>query len=222
MPIFTNNASPFNREPPFPKKETDFFTDLKERVFGPKFISPVRDHPQEEIFTRKRFGEAVGKRLEPIKKMFRQPKQEFISPLAEGRGKGPSLKEQKLKMPPPWRTDPIVVDKIKNLDEKTRKSTSRWEEDIAKTFPVSELPNVMKVMFRESSGKPDAVNENKNGSKDYGLMQINDIHAGNIREKFGYNMEDLFDPKKNLEVARWIWERSGWFPWVGAKKAGVI
>ena len=76
-------------------------------------------------------------------------------------------------------------------------------------------------MMAESSGRPNATNVNRNGSKDWGLFQINDIHAKDIKRVFGYEMKELLDPQKNLEVASWLWKRFGWRIWYGARKVGV-
>lgn len=92
---------------------------------------------------------------------------------------------------------------------------------LQKYFPPEELNNAQNVVMGESSFNPWAVNANKNGSKDYGLFQINDIHAKQIKDLFGYSMNDLFDPLKNIEVASWLWKQQGWTPWVAAKGLGL-
>ena len=62
----------------------------------------------------------------------------------------------------------------------------------------------------------------------YPLMQINDIHASVLKNKFGYTMEDMFDPEKNLEFAGFLYNRAlknhgnGWIDWVAAKGLGLV
>ncbi|EJH1737861.1 lytic transglycosylase domain-containing protein [Escherichia coli] len=52
-------------------------------------------------------------------------------------------------------------------------------------------PSLLKAIAeRESGFRTAAVNVNKNGSKDYGIMQINDLHLKRLGE-MGYTKEDL-------------------------------
>jgi soluble lytic murein transglycosylase-like protein len=53
----------------------------------------------------------------------------------------------------------------------------------------------------ESNFKPDAVNVNKNGSYDYGVMQINSSWAGRLGDKL---WSQLADPCTNVKVGAWI------------------
>lgn len=55
---------------------------------------------------------------------------------------------------------------------------------------------------------------NKDGTVDYGLMQINSIHADMV----GGNLERLRDPEVNIKVAYSL-SRSGtdWTPWTAYK-----
>lgn len=69
------------------------------------------------------------------------------------------------------------------------------------------LKRMWAIGMRESGGNPrvDNAGTNSNGSVDYGLFQINDkAHAAAIKKKFGWSMEDLRDPKKNLDVMLWM------------------
>lgn len=76
---------------------------------------------------------------------------------------------------------------------------------IAKTFP--ENPDVMVAIAKAESGlNPKASNVNRNGSSDIGLFQVNSIH--------GYDDLEMFDPEKNIEAARKIYEKQGLTAWV--------
>lgn len=55
----------------------------------------------------------------------------------------------------------------------------------------------------ESSLNPNAINRNKNGSYDIGLMQINSSWFPLLR-KNGITEKQLFDPCVNIEVGAWI------------------
>lgn len=70
-------------------------------------------------------------------------------------------------------------------------------------FPGAELHTAVAVAYAESLGDPDAVNRNRNGSKDSGLWQINSIHG----------FQDLFDPLENARAAYEVWRVQGWTAW---------
>lgn len=75
---------------------------------------------------------------------------------------------------------------------------------IAEAFP--ENPEIMIAIAKAESGmNPKAVNYNRNGSIDTGLFQVNSVH--------GYDGLSLFDPKKNIEAAREIYDRQGITAW---------
>lgn len=57
----------------------------------------------------------------------------------------------------------------------------------------------------ESNFNEEAINWE---SKDLGIMQINwPVWGDEIKEKFGYSISDLLSADKNIEVAKWIWDR---------------
>ena len=70
-------------------------------------------------------------------------------------------------------------------------------------FPGVELHTAVAVAYAESLGNPEAVNRNRNGSKDSGIWQINSIH--------GYS--DLKKPHVNAQAAFEVWSHSGWTAW---------
>lgn len=49
---------------------------------------------------------------------------------------------------------------------------------------------------------------NSNGTYDYGLFQINEIHAPSKG-----SIEDFKDCDKNIKVALQIFKKQGWTPW---------
>jgi hypothetical protein len=62
------------------------------------------------------------------------------------------------------------------------------------------------VALAESSGKIDAENTNTNGSKDYGLWQVNSVHK--------FNAEKLkSDPIYNAKSAHSVYSTQGWGAW---------
>ncbi|RJF96853.1 invasion protein [Noviherbaspirillum cavernae] len=55
----------------------------------------------------------------------------------------------------------------------------------------------------ESSLNPAAINRNKNGSYDIGLMQINSSWFATLR-KHGIDEQQLYDPCTSIHVGAWI------------------
>jgi hypothetical protein len=63
----------------------------------------------------------------------------------------------------------------------------------------------LKVMWCESGGRPWVIGRGVN----YGLFQMNQVHARNIGDFWTSWME----PAKNIEWAYSLWARAGWRPW---------
>lgn len=61
---------------------------------------------------------------------------------------------------------------------------------------------VLAVIDGESEGNPDAINRNKNGSTDHGLMQINSCNHEWLREELG--ITDFHDPVQNIQAGCYI------------------
>lgn len=82
------------------------------------------------------------------------------------------------------------------------------------------------IAIVESNGNPKAINKNRDGSTDVGLMQINSIHFDALR-KFRISQTDLLnDPCQSVMSGAWILagqiQRFG-YTWdaVGAYNAGA-
>ena len=79
------------------------------------------------------------------------------------------------------------------------------ENLIREMFP--ECPDTMIAIAKaESKLKADAVNVNRNGTKDCGIFQINEIH--------GYDCEWLKIPENNLKAGRAVYDKQGLTAWV--------
>lgn len=64
-------------------------------------------------------------------------------------------------------------------------------------------PTVLRaIAWLESHNQPDSVHTNKNGSVDYGVMQINSIHLPELA-RYGVDQHTLLEPCKNVYVAAW-------------------
>lgn len=55
----------------------------------------------------------------------------------------------------------------------------------------------------ESNGNPNAIRLNDNGTRDYGLMQINSIHFPTLRQ-WGINEKNILNPQVNIYVGSWL------------------
>jgi len=67
-------------------------------------------------------------------------------------------------------------------------------------IPPLLLKNIVMI---ESGGNPDAIRKNDNGTKDYGLMQINSIHFSRLRQ-WGINESNILNPQINIFVGGWL------------------
>lgn len=76
-----------------------------------------------------------------------------------------------------------------------------WEEAGAK-YGVN--PHLLYAIAKtESSMNPNAINRNKNGSYDIGLMQINSSWFPTLR-KHGFDEQHLLDPCVSIHVGAWV------------------
>jgi soluble lytic murein transglycosylase-like protein len=75
-------------------------------------------------------------------------------------------------------------------------------EDAANYFSVP-VPLARAIAMHESGMRADAVNRNKDGSRDIGIMQINSSWLPKLR-KYNITERDLFQPCVNEYVGNWI------------------
>jgi soluble lytic murein transglycosylase-like protein len=76
-----------------------------------------------------------------------------------------------------------------------------WE-DAARRYGVN--PAMLVAIARTESGmNPDAINRNRNGSVDLGLMQINSRWFPLLRQ-YGIGEQQLRDPCTSIHVGAWI------------------
>jgi len=76
-----------------------------------------------------------------------------------------------------------------------------WEE-AAQRYGVN-VYLLYAIAKTESNLNPSAINRNKNGSYDVGLMQINSSWFPILR-KYGINEEQLYQPCVSIHVGAWI------------------
>lgn len=76
-----------------------------------------------------------------------------------------------------------------------------WEEAGAR-YNVN--PYLLYAIAKTESGlNPSAVNRNRNGSYDIGMMQINSLWFPELR-KYGLDEKQLYDPCTSIHVGAWI------------------
>jgi hypothetical protein len=73
------------------------------------------------------------------------------------------------------------------------------------------VKEALEISYCESGWRWDALNQNTNGTKDHGSMQINDVHT----RRFGTGFKN--DLNENVRVAHEIWKKQGFNPWVCKK-----
>lgn len=85
---------------------------------------------------------------------------------------------------------------------------------INKYFPA-EAEAATAIAKCESGLRSNALGTNTNGTQDHGVFQINSVHFGKI--KADNKKEWLMNPENNIKLARQIYDRQGWSPWVCKK-----
>lgn len=149
-----------------------------------------------------------------IKKAKSVFKKDLVSPFVEA---GKNIESTAKKTP----------DIEKKESKPTKPLKDGLDELVKKVFPKDQWDNVPRVLAGENANhNPKAENKNKNGSIDRGLMQINSNtfddfmrRKGNLLKSKGItSYDDMYDPQKNLTMAKIIWDEQGWKAWFGAPK----
>jgi hypothetical protein len=101
---------------------------------------------------------------------------------------------------------------------------------VSANFPVDQVGNAMAVSRCESGHGNRVSKPNTNGSRDFGVFQIND--GGTLQASLraiGVGFSDITDARKkaldpaiNVRLARAIWDSRGWQPWTCAAKLKIV
>jgi hypothetical protein len=101
---------------------------------------------------------------------------------------------------------------------------------IVEHFPADQIGNAMAVA-RCESGHSNAIGAaNANGTRDWGIFQLNDggTLQGALR-RIGVSFDTTVDAQQlaldaetNVRAARDIYDSRGWAPWVCAQKTGIV
>ena len=114
-------------------------------------------------------------------------------------------------------SQPITPEVIQDYKECKKiefqvESVSSWQPLINKYFRHEDYIEVSRIIYCESRGKATAVGTNKDGSKDIGLMQLNDRTYNWISDKLDWE-GDRTDPEFNLKMSSWLYYKSGNHHW---------
>ncbi len=101
---------------------------------------------------------------------------------------------------------------------------------VVKYFPADQVGNAMAVSRCESSHSNAIGSLNANGTRDWGVFQINDggtLQGALKRLGLSFSSTDqarqlALDAEINVRAARNIYDSRGWAPWVCAYKVGVV
>ena len=79
------------------------------------------------------------------------------------------------------------------------------------SIPQEDAKTLSCIMKEESNFNPKAINKtlNKNGTKDYGLFQINEIWLESCKE----TPEGLLEARRNIKCAAFIYHQQGLTAW---------
>lgn len=75
----------------------------------------------------------------------------------------------------------------------------------------------IRVAHCESTLRPEAISP---GGGNWGLFQINRVHAGRVAA-MGYEWHEMLMPWQNAVVAADLWAEQGWRPWTCARIVGI-
>jgi len=109
-------------------------------------------------------------------------------------------------------------------------STAEVLDLVSANFPADQVGNAMAVSRCESGHGNRVSKPNTNGSRDFGVFQIND--GGTLQaalRAIGVSFSDItdarekaLDPALNVRMARAIWDSRGWQPWTCAAKLKIV
>ena len=120
---------------------------------------------------------------------------------------------------------PMVEDMTEYIqcrkDERMIEHVLQWLPLIDKYFDLDSQKDetrvqALKVIYCESSGYPNAVGINKDGTKDIGLWQFNDNTWAWLTPKLNIQKERT-DPETATAVAAWLIKHDGWHHWNSSK-----
>ena len=92
----------------------------------------------------------------------------------------------------------------------------RYSDMVSEYFKEEDIPRALNIIYCESSGRPQAIGNNTNGTRDVGLWQFNDDTWAWLKPKLGI-IEDRTNPETSTAVAAWLVYNDGWHHWNSSK-----
>tara|TARA_R110002012_G_scaffold321115_1_gene547450 strand:- start:1102 stop:1554 length:453 start_codon:yes stop_codon:yes gene_type:complete len=96
------------------------------------------------------------------------------------------------------------------------KYVSTHADLVSRYFKEEDIPIALNVIYCESSGRPQAIGNNTNGTRDVGLWQFNDKTWAWLTPKLGI-IKDRTNPETSTAVAAWLVYNDGWHHWNSSK-----
>ena len=87
---------------------------------------------------------------------------------------------------------------------------------VQRNFKEEDILQALNVIYCESSGKPDAVGVNTDGTADVGLWQFNDNTWAWLKSKLDI-ISNRTNPEVSTAVGSWLVYNDGWHHWNSSK-----
>lgn len=116
---------------------------------------------------------------------------------------------------------PLTTEQVSNyIDCKERNEIIYFMEDyidlFAEYFNKQDIEIALRITFCESTGKPNAINKNTNGTTDVGLWQFNDKTWSWLKPKLKIK-QNRNDVTTSTSVASWLFYNDGIHHWNASK-----
>ena len=92
----------------------------------------------------------------------------------------------------------------------------RYSNMVSEYFKEEDIPRALNIIYCESSGRPQAIGNNTNGTRDVGLWQFNDDTWAWLKPKLGI-ISERTNPEVSTAVAAWLVYNDGWHHWNSSK-----
>ena len=116
---------------------------------------------------------------------------------------------------------PLTPEQVTDyLDCKERNEIIYFMEDyvdiFAEYFNKEDIETALRITYCESTGRPQAINTNTNGTTDVGLWQFNDDTWAWLKPKLGI-ISNRTNPEVSTAIAAWLVYNDGWHHWNSSK-----
>ena len=91
-----------------------------------------------------------------------------------------------------------------------------YTDMVSRYFKEEDILQSLNIIYCESSGKVNAVGNNKDGTQDVGLWQFNDDTWAWLKPKLGI-ISPRTNPEVSTAVASWLVYNDGWHHWNSSK-----